>query len=78
LTELSVASLPPEEVLAEREALFRRLAQLHETAKERRGYRTAITLLSKKFLVASQATQIALLQAASFMVDVLEKLPPPI
>jgi hypothetical protein len=33
-------------------------------------------LLTSNFLVASQATQIALLQAASFMVEVLERLPP--
>ena len=65
-----------ERVAAERDALLGRLARLHTSIKERQGYRTAITLLGRKFLVASQATQIALIQAASFMVDVLEKLPP--
>ena len=65
-----------ERVIAQREALFRRLARLHSAVKARQGYRTAISLLTRRFLVASQATQIALLQAASFMVGVLEKLPP--
>jgi hypothetical protein len=63
-------------VAAQREALLRRLTRLHSAAKARQGYRTANSLLSRRFLVASQATQIALLQAASFMVDVLEKFPP--
>jgi hypothetical protein len=65
-----------ERVIAQREALLRRLARLHSATKARQGYRTAISLLSRRFLVAGQATQIALLQAATFMVDVLEKLPP--
>lgn len=70
------ADAASERVIAQREALLHRLARLHSAAKGRQGYRTAISLLSRRFLVASQATQIALLQAASFMVDVLEKLPP--
>jgi hypothetical protein len=76
-TKSKLPSSPPERIRAEREALLLRLAQLHESVKDQRGYRTAITLLSKRFLVATQATQIALLQAATFMVDVLERLPPP-
>ena len=76
-TKLKLANLPPEQVVAEREILLARLARLQSYVKEQRGYRTATTLLSKRFLVASQATQLALLQAASFMLDVLERLPPP-
>jgi len=74
-TELNVANIPPR-VAAERDALLHRLARLPTTVKQRPGYKTATVLLSRRFLLASQATQIALLQAASFMVDVLEKLPP--
>ena len=69
-------NLPTEQVAVEREILLARLARLQSYVKEQRGYRTAISLLSKRFLAANHATQIALLQAASFMVDVLEKLPP--
>jgi hypothetical protein len=76
-TLMKLANLPPERVVAEREVLLARLARLQSHVKEQRGYRTATALLSKRFLVASQATQLALLQAASFMLDVLERLPPP-
>ena len=75
-TNSKFPNLPPEQVAAEREILLARLARLQSYVKEQRGYRTATTLLGKRFLAASQATQFALLQAASFMVDVLEKLPP--
>jgi hypothetical protein len=74
---LKRATVAQERVAAQREALLHRLARLHATGRKGRGYRTAIMLLTGNFLVASQATQIALLQAASFMVDVLERLPPP-
>jgi|GEM_PF-2744929 len=60
-------------VAAKREVLLRRLERLHTTAKKSRGYRTAISLLNKRLLVASKATQVALLQAASFMIDVTRK-----
>ena len=76
-TRSKLLNLPPEQVVAEREILLARLARLQSYVKEQRGYRTATTLLSKRFLVASHATQLALLQAASFMLDVLERLPPP-
>jgi hypothetical protein len=73
---LKLTNIAPERVAAQREALMHRLASLHASGRRGRGYRTAIMLLTSNFLVASPATQIALLQAASFMVEVLERLPP--
>jgi hypothetical protein len=74
-TELAVAHIAPR-VATKRDALLHRLARLPATVKQRRGYKTATVLLNTRFSLASQATQLALLQAASFMLDVLEKLPP--
>ena len=58
-TRSKLLNLPPEQVVAEREILLARLARLQSYVKEQRGYRTATTLLSKRFLVASHATQLA-------------------
>jgi len=69
-------SVRPSPLVAERQALLGRLGQLPANAKRRPGYRTVLALLGRRFHAASQATQMALLQAATFMVDILEKLPP--
>jgi hypothetical protein len=75
-------SLMPKPVLksaehleAERESLLRRLAHLDTRAKSRPGYRTALTLLNSKFRKSTLAARATVLQAASFMVEILEKLP---
>ena len=70
------AGMQPDELTARRDLLLRRLSQLHPVAKRARGFHTVRQLLGKGFALASASTQVALLQAASFMIDVLEKLPP--
>jgi hypothetical protein len=70
------AGMQRDELTAGRDLLLGRLSQLHPVAKRARGYRTVCQLLGKGFALASASTQVALLQAASFMIDVLEKLPP--
>jgi hypothetical protein len=62
----------------ERETLLRRLARLHASAKRRPGYKTALRLLNPTFRKADLTARIAILQAASFMVEVLERIPPPL
>ena len=53
---------------ADREALLRRLSRLDSGAKLLPGYRSALTLLNSRF-------RRALLQAAQFMIEVLERIP---
>ena len=60
---------------ARREALLRRLKELDATAKARPGYRSALVLLNQKFRAATPAARLGILQAASFMINVLERLP---
>jgi hypothetical protein len=60
---------------ARREALLRRLKGLDPAAKAKPGYRSALVLLNRKFRTASPAARLGILQAASFMVNVLERLP---
>ena len=60
----------------QREALLDRLGRLHADARSRPGYRTALRLLNPMFRKANLATRAALLQAASFMIEVLEMTPP--
>jgi hypothetical protein len=60
---------------ADREALLRRLSRLDSGAKLLPGYRSALTLLNSRFRRADLATRLALLQAAQFMVEVLERIP---
>jgi hypothetical protein len=56
----------------QRDVLLGRLARLHVGAKRRPGYRTALRLLNSTFRKADLATRAAILQAAGFMVQVLE------
>ncbi len=60
---------------AQREALLRRLRELDAAAKAKPGYRSALILLNRKFRAAGPAARLGILQAASFMVNVLERLP---
>jgi hypothetical protein len=66
----------PELMEDERSALLARLQNLDPRAKSQPGYRTALSLLNSKFRKASIGARVAVLQAATFMTEVLEKLPP--
>ena len=65
----------PDEMEQDRSKLLRRLQNLNPRAKEKPGYRTALSLLNSKFRKASLGARVAVLQSAAFMIDVLEKLP---
>lgn len=60
---------------AQREALLQRLERLDDVAKNSRGYRSTMTLLNSKYRKASLAARLGILQAATFMTEVLEMLP---
>jgi len=60
---------------SDREVLLRRLSHLSSAAKLLPGYRSALILLNSRFRRANLATRLALLQAAQFMVEVLERIP---
>ena len=60
---------------ARREALLQRLDNLDHAAKSSRGYRSTVTLLNQKYRKASLAARLGILQAATFMIEVLEMLP---
>jgi hypothetical protein len=62
---------------AQREALLRRMACLHPRLATYRGYRSARVLLNSKYMQASLAARLAVLEAAQFMISLLEMLPPP-
>lgn len=59
-----------------REALLRRLERLDPAVKARTGYRSARRLLNQKFRKASVTARLGILDAAAFMVNVLENVPP--
>jgi hypothetical protein len=61
---------------ATREMLLQRLEHLGPEAKRSPGYKSALTLLNRKFRLATLSARIGILQAASFMIDVLERTPP--
>jgi hypothetical protein len=57
-----------------RAAIMLRLAGLNETARAHPAYRRAATLLNQTFRKASVAQRLATLQAAEWLIDVLENL----
>jgi len=59
-----------------RTALERRIERLRPIAKATSGYRSVRALLGARYLQASLAGRVAILEAASFLVRVLELLPP--
>lgn len=65
----------PEHMEGERAALLERLQNLDPRAKSQPGYRTALSLLNSKFRKSAIGARMAVLQAAAFMIEVLEKLP---
>jgi hypothetical protein len=71
--EIRASDLQPEKLEAERDALLQRLAHLGDGAKRQRGYETVRRLLNQKFRKATLVARLGILQAASFMIDVLER-----
>jgi len=63
-----------DELEAHRAALVARLAGLGEAAQHHPAYRRARTLLNETFRKEKLAQRLAVLQAAAWLIDVLEKL----
>jgi len=59
---------------AHRAALVARLISLGEAAQHHPGYRRAFTLLNATFRRAKLTQRLAILQAAAWLIDILEKL----
>jgi len=68
-------SQSPDDMEQDRTKLLRRLQNLDPRVKDKPGYRTALSLLNSKFRKASLGARVAVLQSATFMIEVLEKLP---
>lgn len=68
--------MPAGQLEQKRQALVRRLDQLRPGVKASRGYRSARILLGSKYTRASVAARLGLLQAAEFLIRVLELIPP--
>lgn len=58
---------------ATREALLQRLEHLGPGIKHTSGYKSAMRLLNAKFRLATLSARVGVLQAAAFMIDVLER-----
>ena len=63
-----------DEIEARRAALIERLTLLGDTARRHPAYKRALTLLNTTFRRARLAQRLAILQAAAWLIDVLEKL----
>ena len=59
-----------------RAVIMQRLAGMNERARAHPAYRRAATLLNQTFRKASVAQRLATLQAAEWLIDVLENLTP--
>jgi hypothetical protein len=62
-----------DEIEAHRAALVSRLTSLGEAGQRHPGYKRAFTLLNVTFRRAKLAQRLAILQAAAWLIDVLEK-----
>jgi hypothetical protein len=62
------------ELEARRDALLVRLQRLGDRAQQHPGYRRALKLLNDTFRKAKLAQRLAVLQAAAWLIDVLEQL----
>ena len=62
-----------DELERHRAQLVARLAGLGENARQHAGYRHALKLLNDTFRKSSTAQRLAVLQAAAWLIDVLEK-----
>ena len=63
-----------DELEAYRLALVTRLTSLSETGHRHPGYKRALKLLNDTFRRSKLAQRLAILQAAAWLIDVLEKL----
>ena len=63
-----------ENLEAKREALLARLSVIGDDAKQHPGHRRALTLLNASFRRASVAQRVAVLQAAEWLIQVLERM----
>jgi len=63
-----------DEIEAHRAALVARLTSLSEAGQRHPGYRRAFTLLNATFRRSKLPQRLAILQAAAWLIDVLEKL----
>jgi hypothetical protein len=63
-----------DEIEAHRAALIARLTSLGEAGQRQPGYKRAFTLLNVTFRRAKLAQRLAILQAATWLIDVLEML----
>ena len=63
-----------ENLEAKREALLARLSVMRDDAKQHPGHRRALTLLNASFRRASVAQRVAVLQAAEWLIQVLERM----
>ena len=58
-----------------RETLMRRLEKLQPAVKKNNGFKTAKALLGQSYLRTKLVARVALLEAADFLITVLERLP---
>jgi len=65
-----------EQIEARRAELIARLTALGEEARQHASYHNALKLLNATFRKASLAQRAAILQAAAWLIDVLERLAP--
>jgi len=63
-----------DEIEGRRAALVTRLTSLSEAGQRHPGYRRAFTLLNATFRRSKLAQRLAVLQAAAWLIDILEKL----
>jgi hypothetical protein len=64
-----------DEIEIRRAKLIARLGTLGEAARQHPGYKRALKLLNDVFRKSSLAQRIGILQAASWLIDILEQLP---
>jgi predicted RNA polymerase sigma factor len=57
-----------------RAAVLQRLAELNDSARAHPAYRRAMTLINQTFRKASVAQRLATLQAAEWLIEILENL----
>lgn len=63
-----------EELEARRRALIERLSNLSDKGRAHVGYRRALKLLNDTFRKSSLVQRVAVLEAAAWLIDILEKL----
>lgn len=63
-----------DEIEARRAALVVRLTSLGEAAQRHPGYKRALTLLNATFRRSKLTQRLAILNAAAWLIDILEKL----